>query len=112
MRPQFIMFLAWIMIMATLFSLMMDGAWVRAEDVRIINFLTGYNAFSTGGFIPVVTTTLSVFSHIYILITWDYSFLQGALGIIRWILGLFTIGAVWAIGQEFRYMLMGIFGRR
>ncbi len=106
------MFLGFILIISTIMCLIMDGDWVRSEDVRIVNAITGYSAYNAGGFMAVVTTALSVLTHFYILITWDYSFLDGSLSIIRWILCVFTLGGAWAIGQEFRYALSGIFARR
>ena len=111
MRGQGLMFFAWVWTITTIFVYIMDGSWIGQESVNMINAITGYNAFNAGGFLPVVTNALSVFTHLWIYFTWDYSFLQGYLGIIRILMTVFTVYATWSIAQEFRYMVMGIFGK-
>jgi hypothetical protein len=107
------MFLAFILIMGNLFCLMLDGAWLGADDMNLMNYLTGYSNFQSAGAWAVVTVPLGFFVHgLPKMLFWDFSFFDGAFAIVRWILMIVSIGAVWAVGQEFRGTITSIFGRR
>lgn len=113
MRPQYVMFLAFILIIGNLFCLMLDGAWLGADDQTLMNYMTGYDSFNSAGVWAVVTVPIGFFTHaIPKMLFWDFAFLDGGFEIVRWILMVFSIGAVFALGIEFRSTITSIFGRR
>jgi len=113
MRHTFIMYLAFSLIVCNLTCLIIDGAWLGAEDLTLMQNLTGFGSIKAAGMFGVFTMFVGFLTHgLPRLIMWDYSFLSGGLQIIRWILFTFSIGAMWAIAQEFRGTITSIFGRR
>ena len=111
MRPQMIMFFAFVLIVGNLMCLIIDGDWFGAVDQAEMNALIGHGV-DVSVSIPVVTQITSFFTHLWKAISWDFSFLEGGLQIIRWLLFALSAGAVFAIGQEFRSTITSIFGRR
>jgi len=113
MRPQMIMFFALILIVCNLMCLIMDGAWLGAEDLSLMNYLTGYDSFQSAGVFAIVTVPFGFFLHgVPKMLFWDFSFLSGGLEIIKWVMMTLSIGAVFALGIEFRSTITSIFGRR
>lgn len=112
MSSRLIMFLAFVTLMANLLCLMIDGAWLGAEDLTLMNYMTGYNSW-TSGFIPIISPFIGFITHgFWKMVTWDYSFLNGGLQIIGWVLNAISVGAIFAMGQEFRGTITSLFGRR
>lgn len=113
MRPQFIMFLAFILLAGNFLCLIIEGDWIGSTDVTIMGWLTGVNNLQTASLVSILTLPFAFLTHGFPkLISWDFSFFQGSLSIIRWFLFIFSIGAIFAMAQEFRYTIMGIFNRR
>ena len=87
------------------------GDWFGTEDQSQMNALTGHNINSAAD-VAIATQNPNFLVKLWRAISWDFSFLEGGLQIIRWVLFCLTAGAVFAIGQEFRSTLTSIFGRR
>jgi len=106
------MFLAFCLLVGNLWCLVIDGLWIQPEDVNIMGYLTGMNSLQTASWTAIFTVPFNFFTHGFPkLILWDFSFLQGSLSIIRWFLFIFSIGAIYAMAQEFRMVVQSIFGR-
>lgn len=113
MSNKFVMFLAFILIICNLICLIIDGAWLGAEDQTLMGYLTGMNSLQAANWTAIFTIPIGFITHGFPkLILWDYSFFSGSLQIIRWILFVISIGAVWALAQEFRNTATSLFGRR
>jgi len=113
MRPQFIMFLAFALLAGNLLCVIIDGAWLGAEDLSLIGYLTGMTNLQTASWTAIFTIPFNFFTHgLPKLLLWDFSFFSGSLQIIRWFLFVISIGAIWAVAQEFRLSIQSIFGRR
>lgn len=114
MSHKFIMFLAMILIVGNLMCLIIDGAWLGANDLTLMQYLTGMNALQTASWTAIFTVPVGFFTHgLPKMLFWDFSFFDGAAGqLIRWLMFVITIGAIWAVGQEFRSTITSIFGRR
>ena len=111
MRPQMVMFFIFILLVGNLLCLMADGDWIGTEDTSQMNTLVGTQIDSSGG-IPIVSQVVGFFKMFWKAISWDFSFLEGSLQIVRWFLFVLTVGAVYAMAQEFRSTITSIFGRR
>lgn len=109
MRPQFIMFLALVFMLSNVLCFIIDTGWFAPEDLTVMNYLTGYDTWTSGP-IPVLTPIVGFFTKGFPkLILWDYSFIPDALQIIGWIMNVFTIGAIFAMAQEFRSVITSFF---
>lgn len=111
MRPQMVMFFVAILIVGNILCLIADGDWFGAVDQDQMNSLIGHKVKETDG-IPILTPVANFFSQFWKAVSWDFSFFDGGLQIIRWCLFALSAGAVYAIGQEFRSTITSIFGRR
>lgn len=113
MHNKFIMFLACMLLVGNMACLVADGAWLGAEDLNLMQYLTGYSTTETMSWTAVIMVPVAFFTHgLPKLIFWDFSFFSGELAIIRWFLFIVSIGAVWAVAQEFRTTITSLFGRR
>ena len=114
MRPQYIMGLAFIWVMCTLFGLMMGGVWFGTHDASMMNWLTGYSSWEAAGMFAVITVPIGFFLHgLPALILFDYPFFAGELSIIRWILiAVFASATVFVVASTFGYSFTSMFGRR
>lgn len=113
MSKYFVMFLAFCLVMGNLLCLIIDGDWLGAADVTIMQYLTGMSNLQTASWTAVFTVPFNFFTHGFPkLISWDFSFFQGDLSIIRWILFVISIAAIYGMAQEFRGAITSIFTRR
>jgi hypothetical protein len=77
-----------------------------------MNYLTGMDGTAIS-WTAIVTVPIGFITHgLPKMLFWDFSFLDGGLSIIKWLLSFISIGAIWAVGQEFRQTITSIFGRR
>jgi hypothetical protein len=107
------MFLASVLLIGNLLCLIIDGSWLGSTDATVMGYLTGGITLNSASWTAIFTIPFAFFTHGFPrLISWDFSFFSGGLGIIRWFLFIISIGAIWAVAQEFRYSIMGIFNRR
>lgn len=112
MNHKFVFFLAFTLLTCNILCLIIDGAWLGAEDLSLMQYLTGMSGSSLN-WTAIVTLPIGFVTHgLPKMLFWDYSFLSGGLGIIRWLLMFISIGAIWALAQEFRLTITSIFGRR
>ena len=110
MGSKLLMFCVFVFITGTLISLVWSGAWFGSTDISIMQQLTGYDntyAAGTGG-ITILTMAGGFITHgLPTIFLWDYPFLNGAAGIIKWIfLYPITIGMIWGFAQLFAPALM------
>lgn len=113
MRPQFIMFLAFCLLVGNFLCLMIDGIWFQADDVTLMGYLTGMTTLKTASWTAIFTVPYGFLTHgLPRMLLWDYSFFGGSLQIIRWFLFVFSIGAIWAVARDFITTVQSIFGRR
>jgi len=94
-------------------SLLIEGAFMRTEDINIINQLTGYSALEAGGIMAIPKLGWGFMTHgLPKILLWDYAFLEGAgFEILRWILMPLSIAVVWGIVQTFIGIAQGLLGR-
>jgi hypothetical protein len=104
-------FFVFILIFGNILCLMADGAWLGTEDQDEMAALTGHEVQESGG-IPIITPVVNFAQAFWHVVSWDFSFFEGGLQIIRWFLLTLTAIAVFAIAQEFRSTVTSIFGRR
>lgn len=113
MRPQYIMFLAMCLLLGNIICVVIDGAWLGAADATIMGYLTGVTNLQTASWTAIFTVPFAFFTHgLPKLLLWDFSFFSGSWAIVRWILFIFSIGAIWAIATMFLTSIQGIFSRR
>lgn len=113
MRPQFIMFLAFCLLIGNILCLIMDGAWLGATDVTLMSYLTGMTSLQTASWTAIFTVPYGFFTHgLPRMLLWDFSFFSGSWAIVRWILFTISIGAIFAVASMFFTSIQGIFTRR
>lgn len=113
MSPQYVMFLSFVLLVGNFMCMVIEGSWLGATDVSLMQYLTGMQNLQTASWTMIFTVPFNFFLHGFPkLITWDFSFFSGGLEIIRWFLFILSIGAIWAMGREFRGTITSIFGRR
>ncbi len=113
MRPQWVVYLAFILLMGNFLSLLLQGTYFQAEDLTVMNFLTGYSSVQAAGSFGVVKMAIGFFTTgIPRLIMWDFVFLQGQAEIIKWFFMVLTIGTIFGMGLIFIETIRGLFARR
>lgn len=113
MRPHFIMFLAFCLLIGNLLCAIIDGVWLSAEDVNLMTYLTGMTNLQTSSWTAIFTVPFNFFTHgLPKLLLWDFSFFSGGWSIVRWILFVFSIGAIYGLASMFFSNSQGIFIRR
>jgi hypothetical protein len=107
------MYLAFCLLVGNFLCLILDASSFGSTDLNLMNYLLNYSSTQTSNGIPVITASVFFFTHgLPKMLLWDFSFLSGGLQIVRWFLMILSIGAVWAIAQDFRGTVTSIFGRR
>lgn len=87
---QFIGFLAWCFVGMTALNRVLEGAFIAADDVGIMNTMTLSHDVKVGWFnIPVINWDF-FFTGIPRLVKWDYSFFGGNAAIIQYAFYSFT----------------------
>jgi len=113
LRPQYIMFLTLVLLGGNLMCMFMEGSYLRADDVSVMNYLTGYSAMEVQGLIGVARVIIGFFSHGFArLIMWDYGFLSGGWELLKWVLMIFTVGAIYGFAMTFTPLGTGLISRR
>lgn len=83
---QFIGYLAWSFVGMTMLNRILEGAFIAASDVAVINTLTISNDIKLGWFtIPVINADF-FFVGIPRLVKWDYSFFGGNAALFQYFL--------------------------
>lgn len=117
MSPKFVVFFAFSYVTATLLCLFIEGSYFGAEELSIMNALTGMSLLEiTGTGAWTIPKLISGFFKVGVprLLLWDYSFLDTAEGgLFRWLLLLpLSVGFVWGLAVVFLSAISGIFVRR
>lgn len=85
--PAFIGFLAFMFVGMTLLNRILEGAFIVAADVTLLNQLTVFRDLELFGLFSVPVPNLSFLTvGIPRLVKWDYSFFGGNAGIIQYFL--------------------------
>lgn len=117
MHPKLVIFFAFSFVVSTMLCLFIEGSYLGAEEISVMNALTGMSLLEvsgSGGW--AVPRLIAGFFTVGVprLLLWDYSFLDSADGgLFKWIV-LFplTVGFVWGLAQVFIPVIQGIFVRR
>jgi len=111
-RPGFIMFLGFVLMVGNLFAVLGTGGWMGQADIDIVNYLTGVNVHTAGG-VPFPSLAAGFFTvGLPRLITWDFPFLEGGFEVVRWVLSILSIGVMMAVGQMGFNFVTNLLGRR
>jgi len=95
MRPHWVMGAVLVWIVGTLMCLVIEGSQFGATEAATMANLTGISAYSGGGGITLFNAMPGGFLNGLVkVLSWDYSFLTGPLVIVRWLLGIITIGVL------------------
>jgi len=110
MSYQFIGFLATAFVGMTLVNRVLEGAFITASDVGVLNTMTIVQKVDVGLFsIPVLN--LDFFKGITRLVLWDYSFFGGNAQIIQFFLYSFTFVASFILFTIIIGLLFNAFSR-
>lgn len=115
MSSKIIIFIVFLFVVGTTVSLIIEGTFIGSgEEMNIMQALTGYNTLEVagGGGISIPKLGMGFFLvGLPKVIMWDYSFLSGGWGIIKWFL-LYPIsaGVVYAVGLMIFNVASGILG--
>lgn len=106
MSIKMMVFFAFTFFVASFICLMIEGSsYFGSTDVSILNALVGFNVveMSDLGLLAIPKMAIGFFTvGVPNLILWDYSFLDGAYEIVKWLLLYpLSIGFVWAIISMF-----------
>lgn len=117
MHPKLVIFFAFSFVVGTLLCLFIEGSYLGAQELTVMNALTGMSVLEiSGSGAWLVPKLFAGFFTVGIprLLMWDYSFLSSAEGgLFKWVV-LFplTVGFVWGLAQVFIPVLQGILVRR
>ena len=113
MSVRWIAGLSFVWVLGTIVSLIIEGAWLGAEELNLMNSLTGYSVVEMGGITGIPKMAIGFFTHgLPKLISWDYAFFTGDLFILRIIMAVTFSGAViWGLIQVFTPVMQGILSR-
>lgn len=115
MSPKILMFVTFVFFIGTLCCLFIEGGYIGAGEVELINSLTGYNTIQVSGAgvwtIPKLAWGFMIHG-LPKLLLWDYNFFQGGYFVIRVFLILtLSVGLVWGVIQTFIPVMQGILSR-
>jgi hypothetical protein len=114
MSAKLFMFCTFVFILGTIISGIWSGGWLQTGDITTMNSMMSFNATyaaGTGGMTILSQASRFITVGLPTIFTWNYPFLEGAAGIIKWIfLYPITIGMIWGVAQVFAPALTGIFG--
>ena len=112
-KAHLFMYLAFILLMSNIISMLLDGSWVSAEDLNLMNWLTGYTSYEAAGAWAIPALGWGFLTEgLPRMIMWDFSFLRGALEIIRWIFMTLSVGVVGGLAIQFAPNIQNLFARR
>lgn len=98
MSPKWIIFLTTLWIIGSILGLALEGAYPGGEEQNVFNTLANSKALQATtlfGAVAGAFSDLSFFTALGSVLIWDFSFWDGTLEIVRWIIFLpITIGIV------------------
>lgn len=99
MRPQHVMFLAFIFAAGILISLIIGKGWYGSTDLATLNSMAAFRQASVLGVWSIMVPNLDyVLSGLGALMSFNFAFFRGEMQIFRWIfLTVITTGALWGI---------------
>jgi len=106
-------FLVFVWVLGQMLALILEGSWFGAQDQEALNpmltFLTV--KLQDPGPWGVVALFPAFFVGLFSMLAWDYSFLQGELALVKWVL-LYPLsaGAVVAVAQLTIPAITGVVG--
>jgi len=112
MSVRWIAGLSFVWILGTLVSLIIEGAWLGAGELNIMNSLTGFSVIEVGGIMGIPKMAIGFLTHgLPKLISWDYAFFTGKFTIFRWIMIPFSVAIIWGLIQLSMGAMQGILSR-
>lgn len=117
MSPKFVIFFAFSYVSSTLVCLFIEGGYFGAEELSVMNALTGISLLEVSGSgFWMIPKLISDFFTVGVprLLLWDYSFLDTPEGgLFKWLVLLpLSVGFVWGLAVVFLSAIQGIFVRR
>jgi len=116
MNAKMVMFFVFSFVIGTLFCLFIEGSYLGAAEVSVMNALTGMNLLEVSGSgLWTVPKLIGGFFTVGVprLLLWDYSFLEGDWEIFKWaVLFPLSAGFVWGLATVFIPVIQGFFVRR
>ncbi len=117
MHPKLVIFFTFSFATATLLCLFIEGSYLGAEEMSIMNALTGMSLLEVSGSGAwMVPKLIASFFTVGVprLLLWDYSFLASPEGgLFKWVVLLpLTVGFVWGLAQVFIPAIQGLFTSR
>lgn len=113
MKPKLLMFCFFAFMAGTLLNLTIEGTALGAEEMSLVNQLTGYTniEIQSAGVWALPKQVAGFFTHgLPKIIAWDYSYLEdGYPAIFKWtVLYAISAGVVWGIILVFISVLQGV----
>jgi len=114
MSAKIVMFIVFIFSVGTMLSLIIEGSYLGGEEWDMMASLTGYSTAEVagGGGIAIPKLGYGFITYgIPKLLSWDYAFLSGSFGLVKWfILYPISAGVVYALGLLIFNIAQGILG--
>lgn len=110
---KLIMFSYFTFLVGNILCMIIEGSYFSAEDVDMMNALTGYSVLevSGAGVLAIPKLAGGFFTHgLPQMLLWQYSFLSGGWEIFRWFLFVISVGIIYPIGLLAMNIAQGIFG--
>jgi len=107
MRIQIIISLVFIWLVVGIIGNILEGEFVKQQDVEMINEMTSYQILSSQGFMGIPVMGIAFFRELPAFIAFDYDWLTSGFAIIRLLMMAVSLGIIWGLAQTF---LPGMFG--
>lgn len=113
MSPKSIMFMGLVLAVGTIISLTFGGQWLGSSEVSIQDALTVFTQAKILGIWSVTVPNITFFLvGAKSMMTLDFAFFGGVLGMVQWIFMLVFVSAfMWGIYSVMIYVISGLFKR-
>lgn len=112
MSPNWIAGLSLAFVLGTIISCVIEGVYVGAEQMNVLNELCGYTTIGTGGLMEIMKLGAGFLTHgLPKVLLWDYAFFEGPFEIIRWFFIPLSIAVIWGMVQVFISVAQGLLSK-
>ena len=115
MSPKLFMGLVFFWSTGQFFSLVTEGSFFGDSQQAVVNSVIGFNLIESvadAGILKIPFVLAGFFLSILRMLLWDYSYLQGPLGIVKYLfLYPISAGIVWGLSSIFISGVRGLLGR-
>lgn len=112
MNHRLASFIAFMWLFGTLFSLLVEGSFISADESEVLNKLVIFNQIEQtgeGGIFELAKMLPGFISALPNMLIWNYSYLDGPMSFIRYILMIFSFGFVAILLALFLNAVQGLF---